>query len=277
MTGGEPLPPGSCRLESLPYHETCRTHPSAPPACGLLVSDRPDRGRQDAGRRGIGPADRGRDRLARLDGSVSRHGHRHRQAQCRRSPPRAASPARPGAADARITASANISTAAHQQITDIRARGREVLFVGGTPLYLKSLLRGVYRRAASRLGVPPADRSGTANPVAGCAARAVAGDRPAAGRQAASQRQAADHPRPGGLSPDRPASQPPANPVRRGPPRGAVQGVRAHPGRATSCTAASTPASMRCSPPAWSRKSAGCWPATAPSAARRCRRLGIGR
>jgi tRNA dimethylallyltransferase len=35
-------------------------------------------------------------------------------------------------------------------IEQIRARGREVLFVGGTPLYLKGLLRGIFRG-------PPAD------------------------------------------------------------------------------------------------------------------------
>jgi tRNA dimethylallyltransferase len=40
--------------------------------------------------------------------------------------------------------------AAHAAITDIRRRGKDVLFVGGTPLYLKSLLRGVYQG-------PPAD------------------------------------------------------------------------------------------------------------------------
>jgi tRNA dimethylallyltransferase len=40
--------------------------------------------------------------------------------------------------------------AAHRTIAEIRGRGRQVLFVGGTPLYLKSLLRGVY-------GGPPAD------------------------------------------------------------------------------------------------------------------------
>jgi len=33
--------------------------------------------------------------------------------------------------------------AAHERITEIRARGNEVLFVGGTPLYLKALLRGL--------------------------------------------------------------------------------------------------------------------------------------
>ena len=38
---------------------------------------------------------------------------------------------------------------AHQTVHDIRSRGREVLMVGGTPLYLKSLLRGLYQ------GPPP--------------------------------------------------------------------------------------------------------------------------
>ncbi len=40
--------------------------------------------------------------------------------------------------------------AAHTAIAEVRTRGKEVLFVGGTPLYLKSLLRGVYQG-------PPAD------------------------------------------------------------------------------------------------------------------------
>jgi tRNA dimethylallyltransferase len=38
---------------------------------------------------------------------------------------------------------------AHQVAVDIRSRGRQVLLVGGTPLYLKSLLRGLYQ------GPPP--------------------------------------------------------------------------------------------------------------------------
>src|SRR5262245_10362439 len=46
--------------------------------------------------------------------------------------------------------------AAHTAIADIKSRGREVLFVGGTPLYLKSLLRGVYQG-------PPADWEFRAN------------------------------------------------------------------------------------------------------------------
>ena len=40
--------------------------------------------------------------------------------------------------------------AARRTMADIRRRGREVLFVGGTPLYLKALLRGIFRG-------PPAD------------------------------------------------------------------------------------------------------------------------
>lgn len=40
--------------------------------------------------------------------------------------------------------------AAHAAIADIQSRDRPVLFVGGTPLYLKALLRGVYQG-------PPAD------------------------------------------------------------------------------------------------------------------------
>lgn len=44
----------------------------------------------------------------------------------------------------------NYVEAARQSITEIRSRGRQVLFVGGTPLYLKALLRGIFRG-------PPAD------------------------------------------------------------------------------------------------------------------------
>lgn len=42
--------------------------------------------------------------------------------------------------------------AAHRAIEQVKAAGREVLFVGGTPLYLKGLLRGVFAG-------PPADWS----------------------------------------------------------------------------------------------------------------------
>jgi tRNA dimethylallyltransferase len=38
---------------------------------------------------------------------------------------------------------------AHEKIREIRQRGREVLFVGGTPLYLKALLRGLFEGPAA--------------------------------------------------------------------------------------------------------------------------------
>jgi tRNA dimethylallyltransferase len=44
----------------------------------------------------------------------------------------------------------NYLEAARRTVAEIRGRGREVLFVGGTPLYLKALLRGLFRG-------PPAD------------------------------------------------------------------------------------------------------------------------
>lgn len=46
--------------------------------------------------------------------------------------------------------------AAEACVADIRRRGREVLFVGGTPLYLKGLLRGVFKGPAAD---PPLRRS----------------------------------------------------------------------------------------------------------------------
>lgn len=39
--------------------------------------------------------------------------------------------------------------AAEARVTEIRARGCEVLFVGGTPLYLKALLRGIFEGPAA--------------------------------------------------------------------------------------------------------------------------------
>ena len=41
-------------------------------------------------------------------------------------------------------------TAAYERIRDIKRRGKKVLFVGGTPLYLKAMLRGIFAG-------PPAD------------------------------------------------------------------------------------------------------------------------
>lgn len=43
----------------------------------------------------------------------------------------------------------NYVTMAHEQAKQIRAAGREVLFVGGTPMYLKAMLRGIYTGPAA--------------------------------------------------------------------------------------------------------------------------------
>jgi len=45
---------------------------------------------------------------------------------------------------------AQYTEAAHRQVRQIKSRGREALFIGGTPLYLKGLLRGIFEG-------PPAD------------------------------------------------------------------------------------------------------------------------
>jgi tRNA dimethylallyltransferase len=42
--------------------------------------------------------------------------------------------------------------AAHRTAEEIKARGRQVLFVGGTPLYLKGLLRGIFRGPSADWG-----------------------------------------------------------------------------------------------------------------------------
>lgn len=44
---------------------------------------------------------------------------------------------------------ADYVAAAHQEVERIRARGLEALFVGGTPLYLKALLRGIFTGPAA--------------------------------------------------------------------------------------------------------------------------------
>ena len=46
-------------------------------------------------------------------------------------------------------------------IRQIRDRGKEVIFVGGTALYLKALFRGDFRRTSCQLGVSHGDRSRT--------------------------------------------------------------------------------------------------------------------
>ena len=107
----------------------------------------------------------------------------------------------------------------------IEAAGKRVLFVGGTALYLKALLRGLFRGPAAdpelraRLEAE-ADRSGRRGP-----AREARRGRPGLGRAAAPERPPAGRPRPGSHRGDRPAAQ--RLPDRARPPRaGGRRGLR---------------------------------------------------
>ena len=44
-------------------------------------------------------------------------------------------------------------TLAHEKIREIQQRGQQVLFVGGTPLYLKAMLRGIFHGPAADIGL----------------------------------------------------------------------------------------------------------------------------
>ena len=98
---------------------------------------------------------------------------------------------------------------------DIESRGRRVLFVGGTPLYLKALLYGLFDgppadEALRRRLTEEAERLGSAGP-----ARAARRRGPGQRRPAASQRRAPRRPRPGSVGADRPAASAPGR--RSGP------------------------------------------------------------
>ena len=89
--------------------------------------------------------------------------------------------------------------AAHEKILDIKSRGKQVLFVGGTALYLKSLLRGVYQG-------PPPDwefREAIEKELAVVGLpelhKRLKVIDPLLGRQTSSQRQAADYPGAGSI------------------------------------------------------------------------------
>ena len=85
--------------------------------------------------------------------------------------------------------------AAGQAADDIRGRGRAVLFVGGTPLYLKGLLRGIFQGPAADWAL--AAKAGRRSPPARrrWLHRRLAAIDPAAAAPAAPQRHAAADPR----------------------------------------------------------------------------------
>jgi hypothetical protein len=124
-------------------------YPIRPCPPRLLVLDRPDRQRQDGDRPGIGRTARCRDRLPGFDDPVPRDGHRHGQADDR-SAAASAPPSDRYPCTGRGVQSVQLRGRRQGRHRRIRSRGREVLFVGGTPLYLKALLRGIFQG-------PPAD------------------------------------------------------------------------------------------------------------------------
>ena len=84
--------------------------------------------------------------------------------------------------------------------------------MGGTPLYLKGLLRGIFRRAAGRLGVPQsASKEGGRTRGYSTAGWPRSTRSP---REAPPERHPAADSRPGGLREDRRADQPAAAAVR---------------------------------------------------------------
>ncbi len=164
----------------------------------MLVSHRCDgHGQVGRGDR-VGPSDRRRDRIAGFDGAYRGLdiGTAKPSASARRSVPHhlidVLEP------DEEFSLAQYVEAASHCA-AEIAGRGREVLFVGGTPLYLKGLLRGILRGAAGRLGTPPPTGRPDAakrQPVASSAG----GPRGSGCRRAAApERHPAAHPCVGGL------------------------------------------------------------------------------
>ena len=107
-----------------------------------------------------------------------------------------------------------VAGGAAEACRDIDARGRRVLFVGGTALYLKALLYGLFdgppaRRGAAAARWKPRPKATGAHALH---ARLAAVD-PATARAPPPQRRPPGRPRPGSLGADRPADQRLADPV----------------------------------------------------------------
>ena len=148
-----------------------------------------------------------RDRLDGLDGPLSPHGHRHRQADCRTAPAGAASSDRRagsvGIGQRRLVAGASEAHCCRE----IESRGKQVLFVGGTPLYLKALMFGLFDGPAADLDLRAPSGRGSQPARSGGIARAAGRGRSAGRRAHPRQRRAPHHPRPGGFRVDGPADQ----------------------------------------------------------------------
>ena len=118
--------------------------------------------------------------------------------------------------------------AAGRAAADIRGRQRAVLFVGGTPLYLKALLRGIFqgRRPIGNCGAGSKSRPASRRRLA---ARPPGRGGPGGRPPPAPQRHAATDPGDRGLREDRPAHQPLAAAIRRRAAGRPVPRLRARP------------------------------------------------
>ena len=87
---------------------------------------------------------RRRDRVLRQPAGLSRPRHRQRQADARGAPGRAASPHRRGGAHRRLLGGAVRTPRRGWRSATSPARGRLPLVVGGTGLYLRALLQGLF-------------------------------------------------------------------------------------------------------------------------------------
>ena len=99
----------------------------------------------------------------------------------------------------RISAWPSICDAASARWPKSAARGRQVLFVGGTPLYLKGLLRGIFEGPAADWAFAARWNSEARQHGPDWLHRPAGGGRSGRGRPAAPQRHAAADPRVGGL------------------------------------------------------------------------------
>ena len=135
-------------------------------------------------------------------------------------------------------------------------RGKQVLFVGGTALYLKALLRGLVQRSAGRLGVAPRDLEEIAR-LNGPRVlhRRLREVDPVAAAKLASQRRAAHDPRTGSAANHRPADQQLATAIRNRPIWRTSVACLSSTGRASNSKSEFAGASTKCSPPVWSTKS----------------------
>ena len=176
---------------------------------------------------GAGAAARRGDRVARLDGDLSRHGHRHGQADGGRASRRAASPDRHRRAGGEYSVAQYVDATRRRPFATIRARGREVLFVGGTPLYLKSLLRGLFDGPPANWELREEIEAELEQVGQAALHERLMQVDPVAASAHSSARHAADDPGARSVSGDGRADQPSADAVRRRPAGGGVPRVRA--------------------------------------------------